>query len=132
MIRKVHIVFWFLMFIWSIIWFHLLVKFTSALILYLSLLEQQEKFDAAVEVLSGDLGSLIGIQEDRLRIQVLFGFRLRHFGKVLESFPGVKWSGICLKCFTWTSDFWKLLFQYKWGSAFPKQFYILSKFNIKN
>ncbi|RLN29014.1 phagocyte signaling-impaired protein [Panicum miliaceum] len=32
-------------------------------------LEQQEKYDAALEVLSGDLGSLLGREEDKLRLQ---------------------------------------------------------------
>jgi N-terminal acetyltransferase B complex non-catalytic subunit len=43
----------------------------EALIVYISLLEQQSKFSDALEVLSGKLGSLIMIEVDRLRIQVL-------------------------------------------------------------
>lgn len=42
-----------------------------ALALYISILEQQEKYDAALEVLSGDLGSLLGREEDKLRLQVI-------------------------------------------------------------
>ncbi|KAF7119591.1 hypothetical protein RHSIM_Rhsim13G0064100 [Rhododendron simsii] len=41
----------------------------EALIVYISLLEQQSKFGDALEVLSGKLGSLIMIEVDRLRIQ---------------------------------------------------------------
>ena len=43
----------------------------AALALYISILEQQEKYDAALEVLSGDLGSLLGREEDKLRLQVI-------------------------------------------------------------
>ena len=42
----------------------------AALSLYVSILEQQEKYDDALEVLSGDLGSLLGREEDKLRLQV--------------------------------------------------------------
>uniref|UniRef100_A0A452YRW3 N-alpha-acetyltransferase 25, NatB auxiliary subunit n=1 Tax=Aegilops tauschii subsp. strangulata TaxID=200361 RepID=A0A452YRW3_AEGTS len=42
----------------------------EALSLYVSILEQQAKYDAALEVLSGDLGSLMGREEDKLRLQV--------------------------------------------------------------
>ncbi|KAG2619988.1 hypothetical protein PVAP13_3NG154600 [Panicum virgatum] len=41
----------------------------EALAFYISILEQQEKYDAALEVLSGDLGSLLGREEDKLRLQ---------------------------------------------------------------
>lgn len=41
----------------------------EALSLYISILEQQAKYDAALEVLSGDLGSLMGREEDKLRTQ---------------------------------------------------------------
>ncbi|XP_052155594.1 N-terminal acetyltransferase B complex auxiliary subunit NAA25 [Oryza glaberrima] len=41
----------------------------EALALYISILEQQSKYDAALEVLSGDLGSLMGREEDKLRLQ---------------------------------------------------------------
>jgi hypothetical protein len=37
---------------------------------YISLLEQQSKYNDALEVLSGDLGSLLMIEVDKLRIQV--------------------------------------------------------------
>ncbi|VFR00440.1 unnamed protein product [Cuscuta campestris] len=41
----------------------------EALIIYISLLEQQSKYGDALEVLSGKLGSLIMIEVDRLRLQ---------------------------------------------------------------
>lgn len=41
----------------------------EALAIYISILEQQAKYDAALEVLSGDLGSLMGREEDKLRLQ---------------------------------------------------------------
>ncbi|WOL16310.1 hypothetical protein Cni_G25097 [Canna indica] len=66
----------------------------EALVIYLSILEQQEKYDAAVDVLSGELGSLIGIEEDKLRIQGRLLARAFNytaaaeiFQKVLESCP---------------------------------------------
>jgi hypothetical protein len=43
----------------------------AALIVYLSVLEQQAKYGDALEILSGKLGSLLMIEVDRLRIQVL-------------------------------------------------------------
>lgn len=42
----------------------------SALMVYISLLEQESKYNDALEVLSGDLGSLLMIEVDKLRIQV--------------------------------------------------------------
>ncbi|KAJ4779209.1 hypothetical protein LUZ62_063466 [Rhynchospora pubera] len=41
----------------------------EALTMYISILEQQKKFDAAFEVISGDLGSLILREEDKLRLK---------------------------------------------------------------
>ncbi|KAK4278520.1 hypothetical protein QN277_016356 [Acacia crassicarpa] len=41
----------------------------DALIVYLSILEQQAKFGDALEILSGNLGSLLMIEVDKLRIQ---------------------------------------------------------------
>jgi N-terminal acetyltransferase B complex non-catalytic subunit len=37
---------------------------------YISILEQQEKYGDALEILSGQLGSLLMIEVDKLRIQV--------------------------------------------------------------
>ena len=48
-----------------------MLESVAALIVYISLLEQQSKFGDALEILSGKLGSLIMIEVDRLRIQVL-------------------------------------------------------------
>ncbi|XP_010685884.2 N-terminal acetyltransferase B complex auxiliary subunit NAA25 isoform X2 [Beta vulgaris subsp. vulgaris] len=66
----------------------------EALIVYISVLEQQGKYEDALEVLSGELGSLIQIEVDRLRLQ---GRLLAHLGdnaaaastfqKILESCP---------------------------------------------
>lgn len=42
----------------------------EALIVYISVLEQQAKYGDALEVLSGKLGSLLVIEVDRLRIQL--------------------------------------------------------------
>ena len=44
----------------------------SALMVYISLLEQQSKYKDALEVLSGNLGSLLVIEVDKLRIQVIY------------------------------------------------------------
>jgi N-terminal acetyltransferase B complex non-catalytic subunit len=48
-----------------------MVIILAALALYISILEQQAKYDAALEILSGDLGSLMGREEDKLRTQVI-------------------------------------------------------------
>lgn len=40
---------------------------------YISILEQQAKFGDALEILSGNLGSLLMIEVDKLRIQVFSG-----------------------------------------------------------
>lgn len=61
--------------------------YRAALIVYISVLEQQAKYGDALEVLSGKLGSLILIEVDRLRLQVfseaffffLFSFSLVHY-----------------------------------------------------
>ena len=42
----------------------------AALMVYISILEQQEKYGDALEILSGQLGSLLMIEVDKLRIQV--------------------------------------------------------------
>lgn len=43
----------------------------AALLVYISLLEQQDKYGHALEILSGNLGSLLMVEVDKLRIQVL-------------------------------------------------------------
>lgn len=45
---------------------------TAALMVYISILEQQAKYGDALEFLSGKLGSLLVIEVDKLRIQVLW------------------------------------------------------------
>lgn len=47
------------------------LEFLAALIVYISILEQQAKYGDALEILSGTLGSLLMIEVDKLRIQVL-------------------------------------------------------------
>lgn len=41
-----------------------------AIMVYISILEQQAKYGDALEVLTGKLGSLLTVEVDRLRIQV--------------------------------------------------------------
>ncbi|KAK8921085.1 hypothetical protein KSP39_PZI020827 [Platanthera zijinensis] len=41
----------------------------EAVVMYISILEQQGKYIDALEILSGDLGSVIGIEADKLRMQ---------------------------------------------------------------
>jgi len=60
-----------------------LPKFVAALVIYISVLEQQAKYRDALEILSGDLGSLIGIEADKLRMQVVFKFHELVCGTVL-------------------------------------------------
>lgn len=45
---------------------------SAALMVYISILEQQAKYGDALEILSGKLGSLLMIEVDKLRIQVLY------------------------------------------------------------
>ncbi|KAF0910438.1 hypothetical protein E2562_002903 [Oryza meyeriana var. granulata] len=66
----------------------------EALALYISILEQQSKYDAALEVLSGDLGSLMGRVEDKLRLQgrllaqaCNYAAASEIYQKILESCP---------------------------------------------
>ena len=60
----------------------------EAVLVYISILEQQGKFGAALEIISGDLGSLLPIEVDKYRIQVevifLF-FSLRQVFAILET-----------------------------------------------
>lgn len=44
------------------------------LMVYIALLEQQEKYADALEILCGNLGSLLPVEVDRLQIQVLLIF----------------------------------------------------------
>lgn len=47
------------------------LQFVPALTVYISILEQQAKYGNALEMLSGELGSLLMIEVDKLRVQVL-------------------------------------------------------------
>ena len=46
-------------------------KLVAALMIYISILERQAKFGDALEILSGKLGSLLQIEVDKLRMQVV-------------------------------------------------------------
>ncbi|XP_010257019.1 PREDICTED: phagocyte signaling-impaired protein isoform X2 [Nelumbo nucifera] len=66
----------------------------EALLVYISVLEQQAKYGAANEILSGKLGSLLSIEVDRLRMQGRllaracdYSAAAEIFQKVLESCP---------------------------------------------
>ncbi|OAY65690.1 N-alpha-acetyltransferase 25, NatB auxiliary subunit, partial [Ananas comosus] len=59
----------------------------EALAIYISILEQQSKYEAALEVLSGNLGSLIGREEDKggfLLVHVTMLLLLKSFRKSLN------------------------------------------------
>lgn len=47
------------------------LKLVAALTIYISILERQAKFGDALEILSGKLGSLLMIEVDKLRMQVI-------------------------------------------------------------
>lgn len=53
-------------------------EYLAALHIYISILEQQGKYETALEVISGNLGSLIGIEVDKLRIQVILDSNLHY------------------------------------------------------
>lgn len=53
----------------------------AALSVYISLLEEQHKYNDALEILSGNLGSLMMIEVDKLRLKV--------HCKIFSSRPGV-------------------------------------------
>lgn len=62
------------------------MQFVPALTVYISILEQQAKYGNALEMLSGELGSLLMIEVDKLRVQVLseaFIFLSLYFKKSL-------------------------------------------------
>ncbi|KAJ3676463.1 hypothetical protein LUZ60_003875 [Juncus effusus] len=66
----------------------------EALTIYISILEQQGKYDSALEIISGELGDLIGREEDKLRLQGRllsrsddYSAASQIFQKVLESCP---------------------------------------------
>ncbi|PWA41164.1 43kDa postsynaptic protein, N-acetyltransferase B complex, non-catalytic subunit [Artemisia annua] len=61
----------------------------EALSVYISLLEQQAKYGVALEILSGNLGSLIMIEGDKLRIQGRLLARAGDFGGAADIFEKV-------------------------------------------
>ncbi|KAL6967768.1 N-alpha-acetyltransferase 25, NatB auxiliary subunit [Sarracenia purpurea var. burkii] len=61
----------------------------EALIVYISLLEQQSKFGDALEILSGKLGSLIMIDVDRLRVKGRLLARAGDYGAAADIFQEV-------------------------------------------
>ncbi|KAL6630986.1 hypothetical protein ACP70R_028326 [Stipagrostis hirtigluma subsp. patula] len=67
----------------------------EALALYISILEQQAKYDAALEILSGDLGSLMGREEDKLRLQGRLLAQARNYVAASEIYQKVLESCIC-------------------------------------
>jgi hypothetical protein len=70
--------------------------------MYISILEQQKKFDAAFEVISGDLGSLILREEDKLRMKVLSFthiFFVIIFNFLVQIISSILWHGMCKQGF---------------------------------
>ncbi|KAJ0979283.1 hypothetical protein J5N97_014757 [Dioscorea zingiberensis] len=61
----------------------------EALLIYISILEQQAKYETALEIISGNLGSLIGIEVDKLRIQGRLLACARDFAAAAENFQRV-------------------------------------------
>lgn len=66
----------------------------EAVVMYISILEQQGKYEDALEIVSGDLGSVIGIEADKLRMQGRLLARSCNYNtaaeiyqKILESRP---------------------------------------------
>ncbi|KAG0498549.1 hypothetical protein HPP92_002844 [Vanilla planifolia] len=73
----------------------------EAVVMYISILEQQQKYEEALEVLSGDLGSLIAIEADKLRMQGRLLIRACNYTaaaeiyqKILHSCPD-DWTSFC-------------------------------------
>lgn len=75
--------------------------------MYISILEQQAKYGAALEVLSGSLGSLLPIEVDKYRIQVelLFYFLFPFKADVLVRMSGPK-AGYAKSWFTFILAIW--------------------------
>ncbi|KAG2299706.1 hypothetical protein Bca4012_011293 [Brassica carinata] len=61
----------------------------EALMVYISLLEQQSKYNDALEVLSGNLGSLLVIEVDKLRIQGRLLARARDYSAAVDVYKKV-------------------------------------------
>ncbi|KAL6003064.1 N-alpha-acetyltransferase 25, NatB auxiliary subunit [Asimina triloba] len=68
----------------------------EALLVYLSILEQQAKYGAALEVLSGPLGSLVAIEGEKLRIQGRLLARARDYAAAADVFQKILKMRWCL------------------------------------
>ncbi|KAL2622376.1 hypothetical protein R1flu_002581 [Riccia fluitans] len=61
----------------------------EALMLYISVLQREEKYEAALEVISGKLGELFSIQNDKLRLQGELFMRLHRYDEAADVFQEV-------------------------------------------
>ncbi|XP_048624831.1 N-terminal acetyltransferase B complex auxiliary subunit NAA25 isoform X2 [Brassica napus] len=75
----------------------------EALMVYISLLEQQSKYNDALEVLSGNLGSLLVIEVDKLRIQGRLLARARDYAAAVDVYK---------KILELSPDDWECFLQY--------------------
>uniref|UniRef100_A0A1J3JDT3 N-alpha-acetyltransferase 25, NatB auxiliary subunit n=1 Tax=Noccaea caerulescens TaxID=107243 RepID=A0A1J3JDT3_NOCCA len=75
----------------------------EALMVYISLLEQQSKYNDALEVLSGDLGSLLMIEVDKLRIQGRLLARANDYSAAIDVYK---------KILELSPDDWECFLQY--------------------
>eukprot|EP01018_Ginkgo_biloba_P000164 Gb_27006 [translate_table: standard] len=75
----------------------------EALLVYISVLEQQAKFEAALDVLAGKLGGLFSIENDRLRIQGKLLIRTHEYADA---------ANILQKVLETCSDDWEIFLQY--------------------
>ncbi|CAF2333226.1 BnaA10g11900D [Brassica napus] len=75
----------------------------EALMVYISLLEQQSKYKDALEVLSGNLGSLLVIEVDKLRIQGRLLARARDYSAAVDVYK---------KILELSPDDWECFLQY--------------------
>ncbi|XP_022549036.1 N-terminal acetyltransferase B complex auxiliary subunit NAA25-like isoform X2 [Brassica napus] len=75
----------------------------EALMVYISLLEQQSKYKDALEVLSGNLGSLLVIEVDKLRIQGRLLARARDYNAAVDVYK---------KILELSPDDWECFLQY--------------------
>lgn len=75
----------------------------EALMVYISLLEQQSKYNDALEVLSGSLGSLLVIEVDKLRIQGRLLARARDYSAAVDVYK---------KILELSPDDWECFLQY--------------------
>ncbi|EOA12899.1 hypothetical protein CARUB_v10025873mg [Capsella rubella] len=75
----------------------------EALMVYISLLEQQSKYNDALEVLTGDLGSLLMIEVDKLRIQGRLLARANDYSAAVD---------VCKKILELSPDDWECFLHY--------------------